>query len=166
MTKIEVLEQMCAFLRETVADLMLPVSVQKAGEVAGLRPAEIIQQSLPNLSQGKKKAPYIIVQIISGADSQPAGERTQSSCLVRFVFCTYSDNEQEGYLHLMNLMERVRIAVLKTRTIAKKIRLNLEEPMEHMVYTTPTSPYYGGEMISTWRYPSVEREVSPEWLQP
>lgn len=68
MTKIEVLDQLCDFLRDAVADLMLPVSVQKAGEVAGLRPAEIIKQSLPNISQGKKKAPYIIVQIISGAD--------------------------------------------------------------------------------------------------
>lgn len=66
----------------------------------------------------------------------------------------------------MNLMERVRIAVLKTRTVAKKIRLNLDEPMEHMIYMTPTSPYYGGEMISTWKFPSIEREVNPEWLQP
>ena len=75
MTKIEVLEQMCAFLRETVADLMLPVSVQKAGEVAGLRSAEIIPQSLPNLSQGKKKAPYIIHRVIPlETEQQPGSE--------------------------------------------------------------------------------------------
>ena len=50
MTKIEVLDQLCDFLRDAVADLMLPVSVQKAGEVAGLRPAEIInqQESVPS----------------------------------------------------------------------------------------------------------------------
>lgn len=113
MTKIEVLEQLCSFIRETVADLMIPVAVQKAGEKETLRPAEIIPQRLQNTAQFKKKAPYILVQIVSGTDQQHQGKRTVSSCEVRLVFCVYCSDEQEGALHLMNLMERVRIELLK-----------------------------------------------------
>ena len=40
--------------------------------------------------------------------------------------------------------------------------MSLEDQVEIMIYTCDVRPYYGGEMITTWNIPSVERELDSE----
>ena len=64
---------------------------------------------------------------------------------------------------LVNLMERLRISLLRKVVIGGQFQLDLEAGLETLIYPDDTAPYYAGEMISTWKLPSVEREVRP-WL--
>ena len=64
---------------------------------------------------------------------------------------------------LLNLMERLRIYLLKQVVIGGQFQLDLKAGLESLVYPDDTAPYYAGEMLSTWILPAVEREVRP-WL--
>ena len=60
---------------------------------------------------------------------------------------------------LVNLMERLRIAILKQVIIGRRFQLDLKAGVETLIYPDDTAPYYAGEMITTWILPAVEREV-------
>ena len=98
-------------------------------------------------------------QIITGKDSQPAGERESGTAVVRSIFCVYNEDEQEGSLSLLGLMERLRIALLKSVVIGGQFQLDLKVGLDSLIYTEDTSPYFAGEMMSTWLLPGVQRDV-------
>lgn len=157
------LEQLKEDTQEAVKDLIMPVRIQSPGEEQQYRAADIYLMRLSDSSAAKKKAPYIIHQVITGKDSQQRGNRADSAVTVRSIFCVYNDDEQEGALMLLNLMERLRIYLLRKVVIGKKYQLDLESGLETLIYPSESMPYYVGEMISTWEMPPVEREVM-KWL--
>lgn len=59
-----------------------------------------VQMRLPDSGSAKKKAPYIIHQVVTTNDLQPQGERIHATAKLRTVFCVYSPNEEEGSLML------------------------------------------------------------------
>lgn len=165
MTKIVLLERLRDFTMDATRDLIMPVRQQREDEEPPApRAAKVYLMRLPEFSDATKKAPYIIHQIITGKDAQAAGEKApNAAAVVRTVFCVYSEDEQEGGLLLLNLMERLRIAMLEQPVIGKQFRLDLAAGLETLVYPDgedrSTAPYYLGEMISTWKLPSIERKV-------
>lgn len=160
MTRTALLEQLKTFTEKVTADLIMPTKVQSADEVQNYRPAEVYLMRLPDGSSATKKAPYIIHQLLTSKDQQPSGERVQSSASVRSIFVVYNDDEQEGGLMLLNLMERLRIELLRTGVLDNRFSLDLSEGLEYMVYPdTDTAPFYAGEMSSTWKLIPVQREV-------
>lgn len=163
MTRIILLEQLRNVTIEATADIIMPTCPQKEDKEPFYRAAEVCLMRLPDSKSAKKKAPYIIHQLITGKDSQRPGEHETSTVNVRSIFCVYHDNEEEGSLMLLNLMERLRIRLLKQVVIGRRFQLDLEAGIESLVYPDDTAPYYAGEMISTWNLPAVEREVTP-WL--
>ena len=118
---------------------------------------------LPDSKAATKKAPYIIHQVITGSDSQQEGERERGIAAVRTIFCVYSEDEQAGGMLLLNLMERLRIALLRQVVIGDQFQLDLRNNFDRLIYPDDTAPYYAGEMMSNWIMPSVEREVT-KWL--
>ena len=143
MTKVVLLKQLKEFTEERVKDLLLPVAQQKEDEEPPKdRPAEVYRTRLPDSRAAKKKAPYILHQVITGK-----------------VFCVYHKDEQEGGLALLNLMERLRIAMLEEGIVGKQFVLDREAGLESLVYPDNTAPYYAGEMISVWKLPIIERKV-------
>lgn len=110
----------------------------------------------------KKYAPYILLQLVTGKDEQPEGERSRASCLIRFIFCVYGEDEQEGALSLLNVMEAVRIELLKRTVIGGRFLLNRQAGLESFVYPDDTAPFYAGEMVGTFYLPPIEREVNCE----
>ena len=71
----------------------------------------------------------------------------------------YCDDEEEGGLMLLALMERLRIALLQQVVIGSQFALNTQAGLETMCYPDDTAPYFSGEMVSTWRLPGIQREV-------
>lgn len=164
MNKRDFLDCFKDFTEEAVKDMILPVSEQSGDKNNAGRAAEVHLMRLPDSKAAKKKAPYILHQLITGADKQLSGHDPEATAVVRSVFCVYNDNEEEGALSLVELMERLRIAMLKEIVISKRYMLDINEAkLETLIYPEDTYPYYAGEMISTWKLPPVEREVS-EWL--
>jgi len=68
------------------------------------------------------------LQYIKSTDTQTAGEMPESSCMVRIVAATYSEDGEEGALCVLNLLTRIRIAFLRDGVIAE--RFMLKPPIE------------------------------------
>jgi len=157
------------FIEEATKDLKFKVRVQsKAEETAvledpelGWRKAEVYRMRLPDSKEAKKKAPYVLVQLITTGDVQEQGRQDDSYAVIRILGCVYDDDEQEGALSLLNLMSRIRIALLKKCTVGANNAFILDktEKLEFMAYPDDTAPYYAGEMIGVWHLPPIEREV-------
>lgn len=164
MNRITLLEQLRDITKSATGDIILPVKEQKGDAEKITRAADIHLMRLPDSRAAQKKAPYIIHQLITGKDIQPQGEDETASAVVRSIFCVYNDDEEEGSLMLVNLMERLRIHLLKQVVIGDQFQLDLVAGLESMIYPEDTAPYYAGEMVSTWILPAIQREVRSPWL--
>lgn len=160
MTRITLLERLRDFTKEATAELMMPMRMQKGDAEQKYRPADVYLMRLPDGTSATKKAPYVLHQLITGKDQQPSGNRIESTAHIRSICCVYNDDEQEGGLMLLNLMERLRVALLKQVVIGNQFTLDLDAGLEVLIYPDDTAPYFVGEMISVWKLPTVEREVS------
>ena len=163
MTRIILLENLKTFTREATRDLIMPVNPSEDEPEPKPRAASVHICHLPEFSAVSRKAPCILHQIVTSKDVQVPGERLpRSAAVVRTAFCVYCEDE-EGGLMLLNLMERLRISLLRKVVLGKQYKLDLEAGLETLVYDSahrPTKPYYLGEMISVWKLPfTIEREV-------
>lgn len=162
LSKTSLLKALKERTEEATSEMLLPVQMQKGDteESERERAASVFIGRLPDTKQNTKKAPYILHQMVSSANKQEPGEQLQSKAVVRSIFCVYCDDEQEGTLMLINLMERLRISLLKNPLIGKNaFECDLNEGLEDLVYPDDTYPYYMGEMISVWELPPIKREV-------
>lgn len=175
MTSNTLLDQLEDFTREHTRDLLLPVQPQEEDEDPPDRAATVYTPCLPELRSYAQKAPFITHEIVTGKDGavqRPNGGKSmQSTTVVRTCFCVYHKNEQEGKRLLLILMERMRIAFLEEVVIGKQFKLDLDAGMERLVYPgnpnqTAVSPFYLGEMITTWQLPIIERKVPHGKNQP
>ncbi len=160
MNRVILLNRLKDFTLEVTKDLLMPVKIQSKTDSKTERTAEVHLMRLPDSKAAHKKAPYVLHQFITGADQQTPGSRDTSTATVRSIFCVYSDNEEEGGMILLNLMERLRIALLRQRVIGDQFTLDLEAKLETLCYPDDTAPYFAGEMVSVWKLPTVEREVT------
>ena len=143
----------------------MPTRVQSKDEKQEYRAADVYKMRLPDSKSAAKKAPYVLIQLITTSDEQTKGEQDDSYAVLRIIFCTYNQDEQEGSLQLLNLASRVRINLLKTCVVGpnNEFWLDKTEKLEFMPYPDDTAPYYAGEMIGTWHIPPVKREVPQIW---
>jgi len=167
MTKVELLNALVERTEEITKDLLLPVKVQREGEEPSERTPAVYKQRIPDMTQPSKKAPYIIHQIVNSRNIQHRGEYVATTVTVRSIFCVYCEDEQEGSLMLLNVMERMRISFLKDPILRKQFECVLTEEdgggLEDLVYPDNIAPYYIGEMITVWDMPKVKREVPCIW---
>lgn len=161
--RVGLLDRLKEVTEDAVKDLLLPTSVQKEREKETLRPAAVYKMRLPDSKSAFKKAPYIIHQLITGMDVQEEGKPVKSTAQVRTIFCVYSEDEQEGGLMLLGLIERLRIRLLKQVAIGERYWLDLTAGAEALIYPDDTAPYFAAEMVTTWNLPAIEREVR-QWL--
>ncbi|WP_409969613.1 hypothetical protein RFF05_06785 [Bengtsoniella intestinalis] len=161
MTQTILLETLKDFSNEVLKDIILPVKVQKDGSQPAPRCMNVYLMRVPDSNAAKELAPYTIHQAITSKHEQPQGDRVSTSVVVRSIFSVYDPDEQEGALALLNVMERLRINLLKTVVIGRQFTLDLEVGIETLIYPNDTAPYYAGEMITSWKLPRVEREVHP-----
>jgi len=161
-TKTDLLQALKAFTLAATGDLIMPTRIQKADEEQAYRAADVFLQRLPDSKSAAKKVPYILHMLVTAKDKQPNGEKMTSTAQVQTVFCVYCDDEQEGGLMLLNLMERMRIALEKRVVLDNRFELDLSEGPECYIYREDTAPYFGGEMWTSWYMPTVKREV-PNW---
>ena len=160
LSKTSLLEAFKERTAEATSDLILPLQMQKGDTVESGRAADVYIGRLPDSKQNTKKAPYILHQMVNSVNKQIPGEQLQSKAIVRSIFCVYCDNEQDGTLMLINLMERLRISLLRNPLIGDNaFECDLQEGLEDLVYPDDTYPYYLGEMISVWELPPIKREV-------
>ncbi len=167
MTRSKLLHDLKLFCADAVKDIILPTSVQKNDKTCKERAPEIYKMRLTDSQEAKKLAPYIILQFLNSVDKQEHGSRAESLAVIRFIFCVYDKDEQEGAMMLLNVMDAVRIKLLKEVVIGEQFKLDTSEGLESLVYPVSpefpdTAPYFGGEMIGNFILPPIEREVNFE----
>lgn len=113
------------------------------------------------LFAGHKIPLYLLLQYIKSTDTQEQGQDPESECTVRIVAATYSEDESEGAMCVLNLLTRIRVALLKDGVVGGQFVL--KSPLEMIVYPDSTAPYYLGEMMTTWAMPIIESEVQQIW---
>ena len=159
MNKVYLLEALKARTEEAFKDLLLPGKPTKEEPEAAIRVPNVYLARLPDGKRTSQFAPYVIHTIINSSTRQYAGRMPETLCNVRSIFCTYNPDEQEGGLALLNMMERLRIALLRDPILGGQCELDREGGIEDLVYPDDTAPFFLGEMMSVWALPSVRREV-------
>lgn len=163
MTKVQLLEAFKVFTQEATKDLIFPERIQKVNEEPIFRSPAVYLMRLPDGKSAMKYAPYVLHQLITGADKQQEGEQPKGIATVRSIMCVYSDDEQEGGMMLLNLAEHLRIQLLKQIVIGNQFELDLTQGLEFLAYPDDTAPYFVGEMMSVWKMPPIKREVPQIW---
>lgn len=170
-TKVGLLYALKAFTEKATGDMPLQVKRQSRDErEPNPRPAAVFLTRLPDMMSFEKKAPFILHQVVTGLDGfgnvnkgtgMQIRRELKSSCVVRSVFCVYNQNEEEGGLELLNLMEEMRTDLLQFPILNKVFELDLDEGISQMVYPETgergTAPYYLGEMVTIWKLPQIKR---------
>lgn len=154
MTTLQLLEELEKFVKVSTEDIILPVRGQPDLKE---RAPEIWKMRLPTKQAEIQAVPYIILQLINGKDDQAEGEGESSSCNIRMIVGCYSENNSEGNLQVLRVIDRLRIELLKSRVIGR--RFVLLPPLEFIVYPDNTAPYFFGELYTTWSMPTITREV-------
>lgn len=159
MTLVELLDDLTAFCKDATKNMKFPLEVQQGDTKLIHRAPDVYKGRLPHSKEFKKYVPYIIVQVTNSTHTQKEGDKPRFMVPVRLVFCVYCEDEQEGSVMLLNLMDRVRYKLLKRVQVGKYSLLNVHEPLESNVYQEDTAPYFAGEMVGTFVLPGIEREV-------
>lgn len=159
MTANILLDVLKEFTERAISELIMPVQTQKGDTEQQFRCADIYKMRLPDSTSAQKKAPYIIHQAITGK------HKTQDNKVnIRSIFCVFCDDEQEGSLMLLNLVERLEIELLKTVVIGGQFELDRDEGVEFLVYPDNTAPFYAGEMSTVWKLPVIRDLRGHEFL--
>lgn len=179
-TKVGLLYALKEFTELKTKDMKFPVKRQSRDEKEPEpRTAAVYLARLPDMESYQKKAPFILHQAVTGQDELGNANRgtgrenrreLQSTCVVRSVFCVYNSDEQEGGLALLNLMEKMRAALLSYPTMLDRVfELDMNEGISQMVYPETgergTAPYYLGEMVTTWKLPPIKRLDAAQIVQ-
>lgn len=155
----ELLDAMKAFLEDATKNFKLPTAVQKGDEKQVSRAPEVHTMRLPQSTSYKKYAPYIIVQYVTSKDVQQHGSASESTTVIRLIFCVYNADEELGALDLVDVIDAVRIKLERELVIVNKYRVDKSLGIETLIYSDDTAPYYGGEMMFNVEVPPIEREV-------
>lgn len=160
MTRVQLLDDLKPFCEDAVKDMKFPLEVQQ-GDTEQIRRAPVVyKMRLPNSKEYRKYAPYIIAQIVNSHHEQKEGEKPLYKVVVRFIFGVYCEDEQDGAIMLLNVMDRVQERLLKSVQVGKYFELDVHEGLEALPYPDNTAPFFAGEMIGTFKRPGIEREVN------
>lgn len=149
------------YIKDQTEEMILPTKREKGETEAEYRSANVYEFSLPNTRTAVKFAPYILLKKVTGSDVIKHGGHNRSFVTVRAIFCVFNEDPQEGSKMLINLMERLRIALLKWPIVDKRFTLYLPDEdgkIETVIYQEDIQPYYAGEMVTTWQIPSIQEE--------
>ena len=163
MTRFFLIKELKAFCEKQVKNLLYPPAVQKGDTKKVERAPELYAMRLPNSREAKKFAPYIIIQLADSLHVQNESEQPEYSATIRFIFCVYEENESEGAMRLLNLMDLVQEALLRQVKIGNCYRLDVHKPLDMLIYPDDTAPYFVGEMVGTFNLPATKREVNLEF---
>ncbi|MEK4046573.1 hypothetical protein NSU18_23305 [Paenibacillus sp. FSL H8-0048] len=98
----------------------------------------------------------LVYPVIMIRPAEGEGDSGQGKIKIKIQFGTHSE-EETGLIMLLNLMERVRILLLRQRVLEQRFSLDaswtwkLDE--EHL------SAVWRGELTTTWALPQIRQEV-------
>lgn len=158
MTEAVLLERLAEFIEEITKDRIYPVR-RKAGVDDGKeRAPNVYKMALPKKGHDDQLIPYIVLQVVTSKTAQAGGNPMERRCAVRIVFAIYDEDAMEGGNALLTLISAVEEKLLETQLIGGQFILS--DTMETLVYPDNAPPYHMGEMMTVWKMPPIERQVT------
>lgn len=161
MTPIVLLDNLAEFVKEQTANIILQVRTEPGADKKE-RAAEVHKMRLPKKEDSTRRIPYILLQILTGKDGMNDRGQQESTCQIRIVVGTYSEDEDVGSYDVLNVIMRLRTELQRNRILAEQFVL--QDPLEYIIYPDDYHPYYFGEMITNWSLPEIKQEVEQIWL--
>lgn len=150
MTTVELMNNVRDYLEVVLADYS---TTQKAGA----RPVAVYAGYPPLRMQAAEKESYVYVLALEWTDK---ADHTFSQAKIEIGFSIYDDDTEHGVLSLHNLMEHVRQALLKKRTLNGRNRLEL--PMKGELCDVQTFPQWQGRIEAMYTI-GQPMEEEMEW---
>ena len=138
MTSVELMNNLADFLHEVVKDY-------STNQEAGVLPVAVYAGYPPVRTDYEEKESFIYALATEWEDKE---DGTFSTCKAEIGFSIYDDNKTEGCFSLYNIMEHVRQALLKKRTLAGRNRLEL--PLKSVVSDDQPWPQWQGIITATY----------------
>ncbi len=159
MTIVAFMDALRTLCRNELKGMVFQAAVQKGDTEAVFREPQVYLMGLPEVENAEKLAPYIIIQPGNARHIQKPGDEPRFFVPVRMVFCNYCKDNERGGIELMNIMERIRIRLLKDVTFGGSFMLDVNEPLEIEPYYEDLGLFHAGELRGTFVLPSITREV-------
>lgn len=144
MTITESMGNVAAYLREVV-------SQYSADQISGNKKI-LVYAGFPPVRRSRDETASCIYVIATNAEDAAA----ESSVTLAIGFSVYDEDEKEGCKPLYNLIEHVRQALLKKRTIAGRNRLIL--PLKTEIMTEQPFPEWVGMITATYTIAQIDEE--------
>lgn len=108
------------------------------------KPPQVVTGYLPpKKSTPDPDYPFVIVRLVEGTDNQESATVT-----VKIIVGTYSEDAQNGWRDVANIIQRIWTELFKRRVIAKKFRV--EYPMKFEMPEEQPFPEWVGIMTTNW----------------
>ncbi len=156
MTPIMLMQALQEFIKKETADLKMQARVKRNSGERAERPPGVYIGELPEPEGTEKLAPYVLVKFLTGKHERNPGE-DENKCMARIICVAYSEDPQERYIQVLNLLSRIEFRLLEETVIDH--RFSLQSPVEMIVYEDDTEPYKIGEMVTTWELPVIGRKI-------
>lgn len=117
MTPIILVDELVKFITPVVAEFDLQsnvAGVKKAPQVL----AGYLKEKKPGAKQNPPDFPYVIVRYLDDSDTEDGSVAT-----VKIYAGTYSEDEQGGWRDALNILTRIKVALLKQRFIGGPFRI-------------------------------------------
>ncbi len=145
MVELELCRALRAFIEDAVKDLVLPVKDEEEG-----RTPTVFNGYLPAKKPGdrgeveKKYFPFIVVRPDEGES-----DRDSTRVTVSIIFGAYS-KEDDGYEHCLNMMTRVRDALMAMPFETLAGRYQLRDSITWANFPDQPWPYWQVDMKTQW----------------
>ncbi|RAV18828.1 hypothetical protein [Paenibacillus contaminans] len=110
--------------------------------------------ALPSKTEANRDAavfPLIIIRPMEGDSDDEA-----ATAQIKLIFGTQSEDDS-GFIDVLNLMERVRILLVRQRIIDKKFRIEPEWKWKFL--EEQPEPQWICQALTTWTLPQIRQEV-------
>ena len=93
MTPIILMDRLAEFVQDVTKDIKLQVRVRNQNpNEEKVREANVYKMGLPSKDDQTQKIPYILLQFLTGKDDKQEREPEESTCKIRIVIATYSED--------------------------------------------------------------------------
>lgn len=151
MVELELCRALRSFIEDAVKDLILPVKDEEEG-----RTPTVFNGYLPAKKPGdrgdveKKYFPFILVRPDTGTS-----DRESTRVTVSLIFGAYSKDDS-GYEHCMNMLTRVRNALMSMPFLTLAERYQLQDEISWENYPDQPWPYWQVDMKTQWLFVSPQ----------
>lgn len=169
MVEIELCRALRSFIEDAVKDLQLPAEptseqvktgeAEKAAkdEYAFRRVPKVVNGYLPpKRSQQAQDFPFIVVRPDEGD-----ADRESARVTVSIIFGAYSE-AADGYEHCLNMMVRVRNALMALPCLTLDERYQLRETVSWQNFAEQPWPYWQIDMKTHWQVQSPQPPLGME----